>query len=306
MGLLVDGVWRDRWYDTSENGGSFVRPDSQFRNWVGSDSGFDVEANRYHLFVSFACPWAHRTLILRCLMGLEHTISVSSVHPLMGTNGWSFTAPYEDSVFGHQFLYELYLAAEPDYTGRVTVPILWDLKRKTIVNNESSEIVRMLDHSFRVFATTDVSVFYPPALRAEIDDVNAKIYDNVNNGVYRAGFATTQDAYASAVAKLFSTLDWLEERLSTSDYLVGHTLTEADIRLFVTLIRFDPVYVGHFKCNLKRLIDYPNLWAHTRRIYQLPKVAETVHLDHIKQHYYGSHPSINPSGVVPLGPDVWI
>lgn len=312
MGLLVEGKWTDRWYDTKATNGRFVRSESQFRNWVTADGtpgpsgegGFKAEPGRYHLYVSFACPWAHRTLIVRKLEGLEAAINVSVVNPLMLEHGWTFDpAPgvIPDALHGVQKLYQLYQQADASYSGRVTVPVLWDRERDTIVSNESSEILRMLDSAFDGCGAKGPDL-YPKHLRAEIDSVNEMVYVRVNNGVYKAGFATTQPAYEEAVTALFETLDELESRLGRQRYLVGRELTEADIRLFTTLVRFDPVYFGHFKCNLRRLVDYPNLWAFTRDIYQLPGVAETVHMDHIKTHYYASHRTINPTGLVPLGP----
>jgi glutathionyl-hydroquinone reductase len=312
MGLLVEGIWRDQWYDTKSTGGRFVRQDSAFRNWItpdGSpgptgDGGFEAEPGRYHLYVSLACPWAHRTLIFRRLKGLEDAIGVSVVHWHMGDHGWELReAPGAtgDRLYGSRYLYEIYARAKPDYTGRVTVPVLWDKRRQTIVNNESSEIIRMLNSAFdRIDAKG--GDFYPAPLRAEIDRINAKVYDNVNNGVYKSGFATSQQAYDEAVSALFETLDELEERLARQRYLAGDRITEADWRLFTTLARFDAVYVGHFKCNLKRLVDYPNLWAYARELYQHPGVAETVNFQHIKHHYYGSHRTVNPTGIVPKGP----
>ncbi len=312
LGLLVDGVWKDQWYDTASTGGRFARPDSLFRHWITPDGspgptgegGFPAEPGRYHLYVSLACPWAHRTLIFRKLKRLEDAISVSIVDPLMGRDGWRFSDAEDtipDTVNGASKLSEVYLIADPHYTGRVTVPVLWDKTRRTIVNNESADIIRMFNAAFDAF--TPVKTDYCPAgLRAEIDDVNATVYRNVNNGVYRAGFATTQAAYEEAFRALFATLDQLEERLSRQRYLVGNILTEADWRLFTTLVRFDAVYVGHFKCNLRRIADYPNLSNYLRDLYQVPGVAETVNMRHIKLHYYGSHRQINPSGIVPLGP----
>ena len=312
MGLLVDGTWHDTWYDTASSGGRFIRADAQFRSWItrdgragpSGDGGFAAEPGRYHLYVSYACPWAHRTLIVRKLEGLEAAVGLSVVNPLMLSEGWTF-APgpgvIADPLFGSELLYQLYQRAKPDYTGRVTVPVLWDKKNSTIVSNESSEILRMLDVAFDACGAKGPDL-YTAALRAEIDEVNADVYERINNGVYKAGFATSQEAYEEAVTALFNALDGLELRLGRQRYLVGDSLTEADIRLFTTLIRFDPVYVGHFKCNLRRLVDYPNLWGHTRDIFQTPGVAETVHMDHIKTHYYASHRTINPSGVIPLGP----
>ena len=314
MGLLIDGVWHDRWYDTKSSGGRFQRQDSSFRNWVTADGsagssgegGFRAEAGRYHLYISLACPWAHRTLIVRRLKGLEEAIPLSIVHWFMGETGWTFQegqGTIADPINGAQQLHQVYTAAKPDYTGRVTVPVLWDKERGTIVSNESSEIIRMFNSAFDGIGDSSLD-FYPEPLREEIDAVNARVYETVNNGVYRSGFATTQEAYEEAVTALFETLDWLEERLSRQRYLVGDRITEADWRLFTTLVRFDPVYVGHFKCNLRRLVDYPNLWAYTRELFQIPGIADTVDFHHIKNHYYGSHGSINPTRVVPLGPQI--
>ena len=312
MGLLVKGQWQDQWYDTASTGGRFVRKDAAFRNWITPDgaagpsgkAGFKAEAGRYHLYVGLACPWAHRTMIVRALKGLEGMISVSVVNWLMLENGWTFAdgpGVVPDPINGAQFLHQVYTAADPDYTGRVTVPILWDKQQATIVNNESSEIIRMLNSAFDGLGARPGD-FYPPALRAEIDEINARVYDTLNNGVYKAGFATTQQAYEEAVLPLFDTLGWLEGRLSSRRFLTGDTLTEADIRLFTTLIRFDAVYVGHFKCNLRRIADYPNLSGYTRELYQLRGIPSTVNFDHIKRHYYESHRGVNPTGIVPLGP----
>ncbi len=314
MGLLVDGVWQDRWYDTGSAGGRYIRKDSQFRNWVTADgsagpsgsSGFKAEPGRYHLYVSMACPWANRTLIFRSLKGLEDIIPVSVVHWHMAENGWTFE-PAEgvipDPINNASYMYEVYKAAEPTYSGRVTVPVLWDKKTNTIVSNESSEIIRMFNSAFDGLGANPGD-YYPAVLRTEIDEINARIYSNVNNGVYKSGFATSQEAYEEAVVPLFETLDWLEQRLSKRRYLLGDVLTEADWRLFTTLIRFDPVYVGHFKCNIRNLKDYPNLWAYTRELYQYGTVKETINMYHIKHHYYVSHTTINPSGVVPVGPEL--
>ena len=302
MGLLVDGVWQNRWYDTASTGGRFVRADSRFRDRVTANgsSGFKAEAGRYHLYVSYACPWAHRTLIFRALKGLEGAISVSVVEPLMLEHGWTL-AEGAEPINGARFLHEVYTTADAGYSGRVTVPVLWDRERRTIVNNESAEIIRMLNSAFvHVFARGPD--FYPEPLRAEIDTVNEWVYRTVNNGVYRAGFATSQEAYEEAVTALFDSLDAIEDRLGRQRYLTGDRITEADWRLFTTLVRFDAVYVGHFKCNLRRIVDYPNLWGYLRELYQVPGVAGTVHFDHIKAHYYGSHKTINPTGIVPLGP----
>lgn len=312
MGLLVDGQWQDKWYDTEASGGRFVREDAGFRNWVTADGsagptgvgGFKAEANRYHLYVSLACPWAHRTTIYRKLKGLEDMISLSVVHPFMGDKGWTFAegaGVIADPIVNANYLYEVYVAAKPDYTGRVTVPILWDKKTNTIVSNESSEIIRMLNSAFDEAGATDVN-FLPKALLAEIDTINEFVYSAVNNGVYKAGFATTEAAYKEAVVTLFDALDTLEVRLADQRYLLGDTITEADWRLFTTLVRFDAVYVGHFKCNIRRIVDYPNLWGYLRDLYQVPGIAETVSIEHIKAHYYTSHANINPTRIIPVGP----
>jgi putative glutathione S-transferase len=294
--------------------GEFVRTESSFRNWVtkdgsagpSGDDGFAAEPGRYHLYVSYACPWAHRALIFRTLKGLQDIISVSVVHPLMPAESWVF-AEYpgatEDHINHAHYLYENYLKAEPDFDGLVTVPVLWDKKRETIVNNESSEIIRMLNSAFDDYGNAGID-FYPVSLRAEIDAINEIVYHNINNGVYRAGFATTQTAYEKAFDQLFNTMDELETLLSEQRYLAGDQITEADWRLFTTLVRFDAVYYNHFKTNKKRLMDYPNLWAYTRELYQVPGVAETVNMDHIKYHYFASHRSINPTGIVPKGPEI--
>jgi glutathionyl-hydroquinone reductase len=312
MGLLIDGEWHDTWYDTGSTGGRFIRKESAFRNWVTADGrpgptgedGFRAEPGRYLLYVSLACPWAHRTLIFRALKGLERMIDISVVNWLMRSEGWTF-APgpgvIPDPVMGARHLHEIYTAAVPHYTGRVTVPVLWDKQRRTIVNNESSEIIRMLNSAFDGVGALPGD-YYSEPLRDEIDALNARIYETVNNGVYRAGFATTQEAYEEAIGPLFSTLDRLEERLGRQRFLCGETLTEADWRLFTTLIRFDPVYVGHFKCNLRRIADYPNLSRFLVELLGTPGVAKTVDLGHIKQHYYESHVTINPTGIVPVGP----
>ncbi|MYM64851.1 glutathione S-transferase family protein [Pseudomaricurvus sp. HS19] len=302
MGVLQQGEWRDQWYDTESTGGAFQRQESRFRNQISADgsSGFKAEAGRYHLYVSLACPWAHRTLIMRRLKKLEGLIGVTVVEPLMLENGWEFGEGGDD-LYGLDYLYQLYLKADPGYEGRVTVPVLWDKQTRTIVNNESAEIIRIFNSAFD-HLTGDQGNYCPASLRNEIDAINSRVYDSVNNGVYKAGFATDQAVYESAVTELFAALDWLEQRLENQDYLVGNQLTEADIRLFTTLVRFDPVYVGHFKCNLRTLASYPNLSAYLRGIYHLPGVAETVNFTHIKQHYYGSHKTINPTGIVPLGP----
>ena len=312
MGLLVDGQWVDQWYDTKKTGGRFVRTQTQFRNWITADgsagptgqAGYKTEADRYHLYVSLACPWASRTLMIRTLKGLEDMISISVVHPLMLEHGWTFEegeGVIGDPIFQARYLHEVYTAVKPDYTGRVTVPVLFDKKTKTIVNNESSEIIRMLNTAFDDLGAKPGN-YVPDQWLEEIDTVNDFVYHRINNGVYKAGFATKQEVYEEEVTSLFAALDQMEERLAGQDYLVGNRLTEADIRLFTTLVRFDAVYFGHFKCNLKPLTAYPKLWAYTKRIYQLPGIAQTVNFDHIKRHYYGSHKTINPTGVIPMGP----
>ena len=312
MGLLVDGQWQDKWYDTKASEGRFEREDAGFRNWVTADGsagpsgigGFKAEPNRYHLYVSLACPWAHRTTIYRKLKGLEDMISLSIVHPFMGDKGWTFAegaGVIADPIVKADYLYEVYIAAKPDYTGRVTVPILWDKKTNTIVSNESSEIIRMFNSAFDEVGATAVN-FLPAELLAEIDTVNEFVYSAVNNGVYKAGFATTEAAYKEAVVTLFDALDTLEARLVDQRYLLGNTITEADWRLFTTLVRFDAVYVGHFKCNIRRIVDYPNLWGYLRDLYQVPGIAETVSIEHIKAHYYTSHANINPTRIIPVGP----
>lgn len=315
MGLLVDGKWQDQWYDTKKSGGKFVRKDATFRNWITPDGeagpdgkeGFKAEAGRYHLYVSYACPWAHRTLIYRALKGLEDIIDVSVVHWYMAENGWTFQSDDEkvvaDHLFQSDFMYQVYLKADPKFSGRVTVPVLWDKKRETIVSNESSEIIRMFNSAFDDIGAKDGD-FYPVDKRPEIDALNDRIYDTLNNGVYKSGFATTQGSYEEAVLPLFDTMDMLESRLKETRFLNGELPLEADWRLFPTLLRFDAVYVGHFKCNLKRLIDFPNLWAYARDLYQWPGIKETVHMDHAKKHYYQSHETINPTRIVPLGPIV--
>lgn len=313
MGKLVDGKWHDVWYDTKESGGAFKRTEASFRNWITADgsagpsgeSGFKAESGRYHLYVSYACPWAHRTLIFRALKGLNDHITVSAVHPDMLSDGWHFGTDYDgatgDTLYGLPFARDIYTKAVPDMSGRVTVPILWDKERETIVSNESSEIIRMFNSAFNGI-TGNTDDYWPEGERDAIEEVNARIYDTLNNGVYKSGFATTQAAYEAAVYPLFDTLDWLEDRLSQSRYLMGDHLTEADWRLFTTLIRFDPVYHLHFKCNRKRIVDYPNLWAYTRELYQVPGVAETVNMDHIVRHYHYSHESVNPHRIVPINP----
>ncbi|WP_325437801.1 glutathione S-transferase family protein [Pseudomonas nitroreducens] len=311
MGQLIDGRWQDQWYDTSKDG-RFQRENAQRRNWVTADGqpgptgegGFRAEAGRYHLYVSLACPWAHRTLIYRQLKGLESLIDVSVVSWLMLENGWTFDKAFGstgDKLDGLDFLHQRYTRDDPHYTGRVTVPVLWDKHEQRIVSNESAEIIRMFNTAFDGITGNKLDL-YPEPLRAQIDELNERIYPAVNNGVYRAGFATTQDAYEEAFKTLFNELDWLEERLGEQRYLAGEYLTEADVRLFTTLIRFDAVYHGHFKCNQRRLADYPNLSGWLRELYQLDGVAGTVDFQHIKHHYYGSHRTINPTGIVPLGP----
>jgi putative glutathione S-transferase len=311
MGLLIDGRWVDQWYDTSGTGGRFVRSDAQFRDWITPDGrpgptgegGFAAEPGRYRLYVCLACPWAHRTLILRALKGLEGMIGVSVVNPYMGGHGWTFEPA--DGVVpdpgGARYLYEVYLRARPDYSGRVTVPVLWDEARDTIVSNESADIIRMLNSAFDDLGARPGD-YAPGPLLAEIDAMNAHVYDAINNGVYKAGFATAQAVYAQEVTRLFDALDAIDQRLAGRRYLVGERITEADWRLFTTLLRFDPVYHGHFKCNLRRIADYAHLSGYLRELYQWPGIAGTVDFDHIKQHYYRSHPTINPNGIVPLGP----
>ncbi|MCE2570199.1 glutathione S-transferase family protein [Motilimonas eburnea] len=305
MGLLVDGQWHDKWYDTGKTKGEFKRELSQFRHLIepNSSEGFTPDSGRYHLYVSLACPWAHRTLIFRQLKGLAPHISVSVVSPDMLSHGWEFDPEQglEDDLYHSQYLYQIYQKADPHYTGRVTVPILWDKQTQRIVNNESAEIIRIFNSAFNEL-TNNERDYYPRPLRDKIDAINAPIYDNVNNGVYRCGFATTQAAYESAFKALFAELDKLEQHLSCHRYLLGDQLTEADWRLFTTLVRFDAVYVGHFKCNQARIVDYPHLQGYLKELYQMPGVAETVNMDHIKRHYYFSHTMINPTQVVPVGP----
>ena len=314
MSLMIDGRLQSHWLDEESEAGEFVRKDSQFRHWITPDGspgpsgagGFPAQAGRYHLYVSLACPWAHRTLIFRALKGLENLITVSVVSPYMLEPGWSFH-PYpgstEDHLHGFEYLHEAYTLADPEYTGIVTVPVLWDRERRTLVNNESAEIIRMFNSAFDAL-TDRREDYYPETLRGEIDAVNERVYETLNNGVYRAGFASEQAAYDRAYERLFETMDWLEERLQYQRYLVGDRPTEADWRLFTTLVRFDAVYYSHFKCNRRRLLDYPNLWAYTRELYQVPGVAQTLNLDHIKTHYFGSHEHLNPSGIIPRGPDL--
>lgn len=312
MGLMINGIWHDQWYDTKATGGTFVRQDAAFRNWVTPDGspgptgtgGFKAESGRYHLYVSLACPWASRTLIYRKLKGLTDLVSLSVTHWHMGEEGWSFAADdgvTPDGVNGAEFLREIYVRAKPGYSGRVTVPVLWDKELGAIVSNESSDIIRMFNSAFDEVGAAPGD-YYPEALRLEIDAINARVYPGLNNGVYRAGFATTQKAYDGALADVFATMDWLEGRLSERRFLLGDQPLECDWRLFTTLVRFDAVYVGHFKCNLRRLVDYRNLWGYTRDLYQWPGVRETVDFRHIKGHYYTSHPTINPTRIVPGGP----
>jgi len=312
MGLLVDGVWQDDVSRTKD--GHFIRPATRYRNWVTPDGsagpsgegGYAAEAGRYHLYVSLSCPWAHRTIIFRKLKALENVISMSTVSPDMLKDGWTFNVSEGssgDTSNGKSKLSEVYLLADPRYTGRVSVPVLWDKKRKTIVNNESSEIIRMLNSAFDAFTNVHTD-YYPAPLRAQIDKFNDLIYPNINNGVYRAGFATSQAAYEQAFRNVFDALEEIEQTLSQQRYLVGNTLTEADWRLFCTLIRFDAVYYSHFKCNWRHIYEYPNLSNYLRDLYQVPGVAETVSIEQIKRHYYGSQRQVNPTGVVPVGPQL--
>lgn len=306
MGLLQSGRWVDKWYDTDNNGGEFKRQDSRFRDWLTADGkagphgkvGFKAEQGRYHLYVSLACPWAHRVLIFRALKALEEYIDVTIVDPVMLENGWEL----EDPLYGFKYLYQLYLKADASYEGRVTVPVLWDKKTQTIVSNESAEIIRMFNTAFNHLTANELD-YYPESLRENIDALNERIYQAINNGVYRTGFATTQQAYEQAFHELFTELDDLEQHLSAQRYLAGQQITEADWRLFTTLIRFDAVYFGHFKTNLKRIADYPAMSAYLRELYQVPGIAETVNFQHIKTHYYASHRNINPTGIIPLGPE---
>ena len=313
MGLLINGVWQEQEPPATKDG-HFERAASAFRNWITPDGrpgptgqdGFRAMAGRYHLYVSLACPWAHRTLIMRALKGLQDIIGVSVTHWLMAEHGWTFATGdgvVPDPLYNSRYVYELYARADDEYSGKATVPILWDQHTQTIVNNESADIIRMLGSAFDQ-AGAIPGDYCPKPLRAEIDAINQRVYDTLNNGVYRAGFASTQTAYEAAVVPLFETLDWMENRLSQSRFLCGETLTEADIRLFTTLVRFDSVYHGHFKCNIRRIVDYQNLWAYTRDIFQLPGIAETVDFGHIKRHYYMSHRRINPTGIVPVGPSL--
>jgi glutathionyl-hydroquinone reductase len=315
MGLLVDGVWKDQWYDTKSSGGKFERSAAKFRNWVtadgsagpSGDGGFKAESGRYHLYVSYACPWAHRALIFRTLKGLEDHISLSAVHPDMLGDGWTFATDFPgatgDTLFDYPYARDIYTRADPKFSGRVTVPILWDKVNETIVSNESSEIIRMFNSAFNEI-TGNTADYWPEHLRDDIETINSRVYDTVNNGVYKCGFATTQTAYDEAVHPLFDSLDWIEEVLTKNRYLIGDTLTEADWRLFTTLVRFDNVYHLHFKCNRRRITDYPNLWAYTRELYQIQGVAETVKMDHIVRHYHYSHETINPNRIIPINPNI--
>ena len=315
MGLLIDGEWRDKWYDTESTGGKFERSTSKFRNWVTADgsagpsgkSGFQAQSGRYHLYVSYACPWAHRALIFRALKDLTDHISVSVVHPDMMEDGWTFATDFEgatgDTLFGSDFLRDIYIKADPNFTGRVTVPVLWDKAQNTIVSNESAEIIRMFNSAFNEI-TGNTDDYWPTDLREQIADINERVYETVNNGVYKAGFATSQDAYDDAVHPLFDSLAWLESILENNRFLAGDKLTEADWRLFTTLARFDLVYHTHFKCNHKRLTDYPKLWAYTRQLYQHADIAETVHFDHIVRHYHFSQTTVNPHQIIPINPTV--
>jgi putative glutathione S-transferase len=315
MGQLVDGKWHDVWYDTSKSGGAFVRSTAKFRNWItpdGSagptgDAGFKAQSGRYHLYISHACPWAHRTMVFRALKDLTKHIDVSAVHPDMLSDGWTFEKDDKgatgDTLFGLPFARDIYIKADPNISGRVTVPILWDKQQNTIVSNESSEIIRMFNSAFDAI-TGNTADFWPTDKRDAIELINARIYDAINNGVYKAGFATTQDAYDAAVGPLFDSLDWIEDILSKNRYLTGDTITEADWRLWTTLIRFDMVYHQHFKCNRKRIIDYPNIWGFTRELYQWNGVKETVNMGHIVRHYHYSHETINPNRIIPTNPNI--
>ena len=313
MGQLVDGVWHDVWYGTGKSGGAFERSTSSIRNWITADGsagpsgtgGFKAESGRYHLYVSYACPWAHRTMILRQIKELTNHISFDVVHPDMLSDGWTFAiddvGATGDRQFELPFLRDIYLRADPNISGRVTVPILWDKHQNTIVSNESSEIIRAFNSALNGLTSNDLD-FYPPALQADIEPINGRIYDTLNNGVYRCGFTTTQAAYDAAVVPLFETLDWLEDHLENNRYLMGDQLTEADWRLFPTLARFDSVYHLHFKCNLKPIIDYHNLWAYARKLYQYDGISGTVNMKHIIRHYHFSHDTINPNWIIPLNP----
>lgn len=315
MGLLVEGQWQDKWYDTDSTGGRFKRSEAGFRHWItadgaagpSGDSGFKAEAGRYHLYASYACPWVHRVLIYRALKGLESMIDVSFVHWFMGENGWTFKTDDKsivgDKLHNKELMHQIYTLADKQFSGRVTVPVIWDKHRNTIVSNESSEIIRMLNSAFDDIGAQKGD-YYPEALRSQIDEINQRIYDTVNNGVYKSGFATTQEAYEEAVTPLFETLQWLEETLGNTRFLCGSQPNEADWRLLPTLLRFDMVYHGHFKCNLKRIQDYPALWGYTRDLYQWPGIASTCNFDHAKRHYLESHDTINPYRIVPIGPAI--
>ncbi|MCQ0969457.1 glutathione S-transferase family protein (plasmid) [Paracoccus sp. TK19116] len=314
MGQLVDGVWKDQWYDTESNDGEFVRDNAKFRNWVTADGSsgptgegvFKAESGRYHLYVSYACPWAHRALIFRVLKELEDHIGVSVVHPEMLSEGWTFKTDFDgatgDDLFGLPYLRDVYLRDTPKMTGRVTVPVLWDIKGDRIVSNESADIIRMMNSAFDA-VTGNKDDYYPESLRSRIDEINDRVYDTVNNGVYKAGFATSQKAYDKAVHPLFDSLDWLEGILAENRYLAGGRVTEADWRLFTTIARFDAVYHTHFKCNRTKIAQMPNLWGWAREMYQWPGVAQTVRPDHFCRHYYYSHDMVNPNRIVPIGPD---
>ena len=308
MGLLVNGVWKDRWYDTKKSGGKFIRTEAQFRNFIDNDSEFTPDSGRYHLYVSLACPWAHRTLIYRSLKDLNDHISCSVVNPYMLENGWTFEESFpgttSDHLFSKQYLYQIYLKADSNYSGRVTVPVLWDKKNQTIVSNESSEIIRMFNYSFNELTGNNLD-FYPEKFQKKIDEINDFTYHNINNGVYKVGFATKQSVYEEELDRLFNALDQVEEMLEQNTYLLGSEMLECDLRLFPTLLRFDPVYVGHFKCNKKRIIDYPNINRYLQSIKSNSKIKPTINIDHIKTHYYGSHPTINPNGIIPTGPDLY-
>ena len=308
MGLLVNGVWKDRWYDTKKSGGKFIRTEAQFRNFIDYHSEFTPDSGRYHLYVSLACPWAHRTLIYRSLKDLNDHISCSVVNPYMLENGWTFEESFpgttSDHLFSKQYLYQIYLKADSNYSGRVTVPVLWDKKNQTIVSNESSEIIRMFNYSFNELTGNNLD-FYPEKFQKKIDEINDFTYHNINNGVYKVGFATKQSVYEEELDRLFNALDQVEDMLEQNTYLLGSEMLECDLRLFPTLLRFDPVYVGHFKCNKKRIIDYPNINRYLQSIKSNSKIKPTINIDHIKTHYYGSHPTINPNGIIPTGPDLY-
>ena len=309
MGLLVNGEWKDQWYDTSKTGGKFVRSKSQFENQIINDENaeFKPESNRYHLYISHACPWAHRTLIFRKLKKLEEHISISVVHPLMLEKGWTFqegAGVIPDSILGSKYMHQVYTTAQKDYTGRVTVPVLWDKKKKTIVNNESSQIIRIFNSAFNNLTGNDDD-YYPENMRDQIDEINDDIYHNINNGVYKTGFATTKEAYEETFDALFKSLDNIERILTLKHFLVGNDITEADWRLFTTLMRFDAVYFGHFKCNKKRISDYPKIYKYLQNLFNIKGIKETIFMNHIKTHYYASHIMINPTGIVPKGPDLF-